>query len=137
MKTRLGVKIISLLFAVAFVSSLIGYIAGARTSRRKDAPGEVRTATAFPLMKSRAAFPTDKILSEYTVGSDITQYYILRDDGGVLTLFCKYSDGREELYQHYDVPVTLLPESDRELLKKGIRVDALSDALQLVEDYSS
>lgn len=137
MKPRSGIKIISLLFAVVFVSSMIGYMAGARASRKKSANTDTHTAAAFPLMQSRNNLFTGDKLSGGSQTGNITQYYVLRDDGGTLSLFCKYEDGREELYQSYDVSVDSLPESDRILLKKGIKADALSDALQLAEDYSS
>lgn len=36
-----------------------------------------------------------------------------------------------------DVPVSLLPETDRELLRQGIRVESRREMLMLLEDFSS
>jgi hypothetical protein len=59
------------------------------------------------------------------------------DKDNKVSLFVRYKDGREEVYHSYDVFVPGLPERDRELLREGIFVPSLSEALSLAEDYSS
>lgn len=134
MKIRFGASLVTLLFVVIFISSMIGYIFGVRAMRAKPSPQKA----TFPMMLTKTPSPAlDDALSVITSDNTITQTYILKEKDGVVSLYSQYSDGREHLHQSYDISVNLLPQSDRELLKKGIKTDTLSDALQLVEDYTS
>ena len=137
MKLRFGIKLISLLFAVTFISSMVGYIVGARNSGEKSSPQKPSTAQSQPLTQYEDISSSKKPLLSNTQKNDITESYVLRENNGLLSLYSRYSDGREKLYQSYDISVSLLPKSDRELLKGGIEASTLSDALQLIEDYSS
>ena len=137
MKLRFGIKLISLLFAVTFISSMVGYIVGARNSGEKNSSQKPPEAQSQPLTQYEDISSSKTPLLSSTQKSDITESYVLRENNGLLSLYSRYSDGREKLYQSYDISVSLLPKSDRELLKGGIEASTLSDALQLVEDYSS
>lgn len=137
MKLRFGIKLISLLFAVTFISSMVGYIVGARNSAKNSVPGNTASSSLPSPVKAEDISISQEYLPSQQQNSDITKSYVLRENDGKLSLYSKFSDGREKLYQSYDISVTFLPKSDRELLQQGIETDSLSDALQLIEDYSS
>ena len=128
MKTSNVVKLSLVVVIVAFVSSVTGYIFGARADDRKpveNPPGEVAVESTSHQNRT-VVKETEKI---------VTQTYLLKETDGKLALYYKYSDGGEKLYKSYDIPVKSLPRPDRELLEKGIEVKAISEALQLIEDY--
>lgn len=137
MKLRFGIKLISLLFAVTFISSMVGYIVGARNSTKNTSPENAASSSLPPLVNAEDISISQEYIPPEEEKPDITKSYVIREKDGKLSLYSKFSDGREKLYQSYDISVTYLPKSDRELLLQGIETESLSDALQLVEDYSS
>ena len=129
MKTSNVVKLSLVAVLIAFVSSVTGYLFGARAdgnNRIKDNPGQAVAESNSP--------QNDAVIKE-TKQNVVVSSYLLRETEGTVALYYKYSDGKEKLYKTYDISVKSLPQSDRELLKNGIEVEALSDALQLIEDY--
>ena len=131
-----SIKIIVLLFVVAFLSSSIGYVSGVRASQKDDTPKTIDTNPPFPVIDDTSQEEPLPI-PELPDDKGFTQKYVLREYNGNIALFTCYSNGEEALHDVYDVSVSLLPESDRKLLKEGIECDSLSNALQLAEDYSS
>lgn len=131
-----GVKLGVLLCIVTFSASAAGYVSGVRATQKNSAKQETRNEATFPKMQSVTHEETE-LFSAVSSESDLTQTYVLREHEGKIALFMKYVSGNEAIHDIYDVSVSLLPSSDREQLKKGIICDSLSDALQLVEDYSS
>lgn len=122
-----------LLFAGVFSFSMMGYLSGVRASRQKNAPppvmGVQKQESPNVFTASNSTMP-ENIVKDFTRTS-----YVLRENEGRLALFIKYSNGDEQIHSDYDISVKLLPESDRKSLEKGIELDSLNDALQLVEDY--
>lgn len=136
MKRHSGIFYIFLLCIIAFSASMAGYVSGVRATGQKIRQ-QTRISAPSPFLQSRASFPIKDTLPIINADTEITTTYILRDNDGKLALFSKYSDGKESLYQSYDILTKSLPKSDRDLLSKGIEVSSLSEALQLAEDYSS
>lgn len=130
MKTSNAVKLSLVIVIVAFTSTITGYIFGARANS-KMRENSTRNETAMEI-----AAKEEKVLKEEPKTIAVTQSYLLKDSNGYISLYHKYSDGKETLYKNYDISVKTLPQSDREALKKGIEVGSLSEALQLIEDYS-
>jgi len=127
--------LVSGLFLVVFFSSMAGYIFGTAKNPQQNT-GAIPTP---PLIKEAVPeIPVIKSASEEHAAavSDFTESYVLREDNGKVSLFIRYANGDEELHTTYDSPVSLLPENDREALRKGIVFDSISDALQLAEDYA-
>ena len=123
-----------ILCVVIFLSTMLGYVSTAG----KNSPETARNEFYIP----KAQMPIDlSVLSEkegpQTKSSDFTESYVLRDNEGTLALYIKYENGDEHIYNTYDVSVKLLPQKDREELKKGIEVSSLSSALELLENYIS
>lgn len=129
-----GAKLTFLLCAVTFISSMAGYISGAREQQpevhRKEADSQQE------IMQSVSGKSAEFPLSAETDLNNKTEAFVVKEHKGNIALFIKYTNGNEELQQEYSVPVTLLPRSDREELAAGIEFKSLSDALQLIEDYS-
>lgn len=126
-----GLKLGLLLCIVTFSASAAGYISGVRTSR-KGAALPIKNA---PVTEARAQ--NEEPISDVSKNDTLTEMYVLKEYEGKIALFTKYSGGTEALHDVYDVSVSLLPSSDREILKEGISCKSLSEALLLVEDFSS
>ena len=136
MKTK-GLKYGLLLCIVAFSASMIGYVSGVSASR-KNAPQETFEGTSLPAkFQNVVQNAQEEMPSPPPSVQEITQTYILRESSGNIALFTRYSDGREELHNTYEVSLSLLPQADRKQLQNGIECASLSEALQLIEDYSS
>lgn len=130
MKTSNAVKLSAVIVAVAFVSTVTGYIFGTRAdSKTNEIPVKKEMASEIVSKEENFAPKTSQAPA-------VTKTYLLKDNGGYISLYHKYSDGKETLYKNYDIAVKSLPQSDREALKKGIEAESLSEALQLIEDYS-
>ena len=115
---------------VAFVSAFTGYVFGARANQ--EVPKTVQnTNVVRKSVEEKSGAVAPKVEQPA-----VTQSYLLKDRDGKVNIYHKYSDGTEKLYNEYDIPVKHLPQSDRDALKEGIEVGSLSEALQLIEDYS-
>ncbi len=136
MKRHSGIFYIFLMCIIAFSASMAGYVSGVRATGQRMRQ-QTRLSAPSPFVQSRAPLPIEETLPIINADTEVTTTYILRDKDGKLALFSKYSDGKESLYQDYDILTKSLPKPDRELLTKGIEVSSLSEALQLAEDYSS
>ena len=112
-----------LLWIITFISSLTGYVTGFNRALKKPLPSQ-------PIYQSEVAEPIVKKSSAHT-----TAYYLVKEEDGLLAIFSVTDDGSMALYNHYDASISLLPKADREALAEGIKVQTLSDALQLVEDF--
>ncbi len=130
MKTSNMVKLSLVIVAVAFTSTVTGYIFGVRAN---DKPGgeTVKKEAAAEIVSKEEKVVEEKPQEKAVV----TQSYLLKDNEGYIALYHKFSDGQEKLYKEYDIAVNHLPQSDRDALKEGIEVESLSEALQLIEDY--
>ena len=130
MKISNTVKLSVVIVIVAFASTITGYIFGARASEKTN-ESVVKKETAMEIVSKEENF-----VEKEPEKISVTQSYLVRDNNGFVSLYQKYSDGKETLYKNYDISVKTLPQSDREALKEGIEVASLNDALQLIEDYS-
>ena len=124
-----------ILCAAVFTSSMLGYIFGVQAEKEEP---EVKAKNAvFPQVQQAESISVPfEIKEAETAVKDFEESYILKAQNGDVSLFIKYANGDEQLYSNYDIPVSLLPKSDREELEEGIEVDSLDEALSLVEDYA-
>ncbi|MBR1968762.1 MAG: hypothetical protein IKA17_00180 [Clostridia bacterium] len=90
-------------------------------------------------VKSRA-YQTLEIVPPYSANhinsENTTVGYVCKEKNNKVAIYTKMKNGVLKLYGEYNVLVNMLPKYDRELLKKGIEFDNLSDALVLIENYS-
>ena len=124
MKKSSLLKICIMLWVITFISSLTGYVTGFNRAPKKHVRSQ-------PIYQKASTEPIIKKYSDHT-----TEYYLVKEDEGRLAIFTVSSDGFLTLYNHYDASISLLPKSDRESLAEGIKTKTLSDALQLIEDYT-
>ncbi len=118
-------------FIGIFIFSMAGYIYGTRG----QADVVVPSARAEKEEASSVTnVPDTKTVSQKTVEVS-KEAYILRENENKISLFIRYSNGDEQIHSEYDVPVNLLPKSDREKLQKGIEFDSIADIIKFIEDY--
>ena len=65
--------------------------------------------------------------------TEISDVYILKETDGKLSV---YDDNNELLYQ-YEFDVNSLPETDIEILKKGLVLNGINELRSAIEDYTS
>ena len=65
--------------------------------------------------------------------TEISEVYILKETDGILGV---YNDNNELLYQ-YELDVNSLPETDIEILKKGLVLNGINELRSAIEDYTS
>lgn len=130
-----GLKLGILLCVITFSATAAGYVSGVRAWQKSLS--DTSSGSSTSISSPQAEIPEEELLSAVSKESEFTQTYLIKEHEGRIALFMKYASGEEALHDVYDVSVSLLPSSDREQLQKGIYCDSLSDALQLVEDYSS
>lgn len=130
MRKKYSVLMVLMISAVSFFSSLTGYVFGVRASREKKEP--VQIVTKAVVQEKKNVYEEKK---EEVKKQEDTETYRISIKNGNVAIYIRSSDGNEELYKEYDIPVSLLPQSDREMLKTGIEYKTLSEALQLIEDY--
>ena len=135
MKTRNLVMLTLLLCVVAFSSTLVGYISGAHASQKKKSPVP-NSVTNQPQLQSVSKEAQNSAPIDFSLEKEEKIKFVLKENNGNLALFST-NGSNEEMYQQYDICIDYLPRSDRELLKKGIEVDTLEEALQMLEDYIS
>lgn len=119
------------LFVGAFAFSMTGYITGAR---------DVRENTPPPVESAKKEIPSEEVsVKNEDVAPKLEKItkekYILRSNENKVSLFIRYSNGDEQIHSEYEIPVNLLPKSDREKLEKGIEFDSIADIIKFVEDY--
>ena len=137
MKNNLGAVRVAVLFIAVFFSSMTGYIAGVNSSR--SAPVYLKNedeSNSYSHFSQQISQSPAKGESQ-SVQSTKSSFYILKEHSGVVALFFHDSNGSEKLWQTYDIHVNLLPEADREQLKKGIQLSSISEALEYIENFSS
>ena len=124
----------AILITTTFFSTMIGYIQGVRCekSRSRSLYERVSVTPQREKISSVSSKENDPPVkkSEETIPK-----YILKEQDGILALYL-CTDGGEKLWQTYDISVNLLPESDRAQLASGINFESISEALQMIEDFS-
>lgn len=122
-----------ILCAAVFSASMLGYIFGVQAEKEEPQPERA----VFPQLQQTESISVPfEVKETETAVKDFEESYILRAQSGKVSLFIRYANGDEQLYSNYDIPVSLLPKSDREELEKGIKLDSLDEALSLAEDYA-
>ena len=134
MKPSKKPTVLVLLTITIFLSSMFGYIRGVHSEKRRVRYAlEQNNLFTGTILSQKASAEKSKEVSTRKLPDP--SYYILREENGVLALY-HHNSGGEKLWQSYDIPVNLLPESDRNSLSEGIEFSSISAALQAVEDFS-
>ncbi len=124
----------AILITTTFFSSMIGYIQGVRGEKSRARNAYERVAVT-PQRENISSVSSKKNDPPVKKSEEPIPKYILKEEDGILALYLG-TDGEERLWQTYDISVSLLPESDRAQLAEGIRFESISEALQMIEDFS-
>ena len=119
-------KLCVILCVLSFVGCFSGYISTER-KKEKKIPLQAILLPNTPLPELTA--------EDISLANSVTVKYVLKEHKGGLGIFSVCSDGKEELYEVYDILASALPKADREHLASGIESSSLSEILQIVEDY--
>ena len=124
----------AILITTTFFSSMIGYIQGVRGEKSRARSLYERVSVTPQKEKIRSVSSKENEPPVKKSEEPIPRY-ILKEENGILALYLD-TGGERKLWQTYDVSVNLLPESDRAQLAGGIEFSSISEALQIVEDFS-
>lgn len=123
-----------LLMTTTVFSSMIGYVQGVRGKKSETRTFYNFTPVALQKEKTHTVSGKEEKAMEKKPEAP-TPCYVLKEAGGVLALYAVNGQD-EKLWQTYDVRVNLLPEKDRAQLADGIEFSSISEALQMIEDFS-
>ena len=124
----------AILITTTFFSSMIGYIQGVRGEKSR-ARSVYERVSVTPQREKISIASSNEGAPPAKKSDEPTPKYILKEQDGILALY-SVTGGGEKLWQTYDISVNLLPESDREQLAGGIKFESISEALQMIEDFS-
>jgi len=88
---------------------------------------------AFRMSYQRMRDESEKELEARTQGDVGNYYYIKEKDGYVIV----YEGDEKTVYEYTTIHVEDLPEQTQKALKKGIKVNSLSQIYGFLENYSS
>lgn len=85
---------------------------------------------------SVVVFNNEEIVLRKEINDSETTNYILKDYNGMIAVFYDVDD-EEKLKELTKTPVSSLPESEQELIKKGISITGNKNLLKILQDYES
>ena len=124
----------AILITTTFFSSMIGYIQGVRGEKSRSRYLYERVSVT-PQRENISSVSSKKNEPPVKKAEESISKYILKEQDGILALYLG-TGSEEKLWQTYDISVNLLPESDRAQLAEGIEFSSISEALQMIEDFS-
>lgn len=124
----------AILISTTFFSSMIGYIQGVRGEKSR-ARSLYERVSVTPQKEKISSVSSKENEPPVRKTEESSPKYVLKEENGILALYLN-AGGDKKLWQTYDVRVSLLPESDRAQLSSGIEFDSISEALQMIEDFS-
>lgn len=124
----------AILITTTFFSSMIGYIQGVRGEKSRSRYLYERISVT-PQRENISSVSSKKNEPPVKKAAESIPKYILKEQDGILALYLG-TGSEEKLWQTYDISVNLLPESDRAQLAEGIEFSSISEALQMIEDFS-
>ncbi len=82
------------------------------------------------------SFDKDKIILQKNITDNDATDYILKNHNGFIAVF--YNDGTDEkLKEVTKTPISSLPSTEQEILKKGISIKGNKNLLKILQDYES
>ncbi len=124
----------AILISTTFFSTMIGYIQGVRGEKSR-ARSLYERVSITPQREKISSVSSNENDLPVKKSEEAVPKYILKEQDGILALYLG-TGSEEKLWQTYDISVNLLPESDRKQLAEGIEFESISEALQIIEDFS-
>lgn len=82
-------------------------------------------------------FSPEKVILRCSVKGKSSEVYLLKEYEGYLSVFVEDIDKKMRLKELTDVPVTVLPEAERQQLVEGIYVLGEENLVRLLSDFTS
>ncbi|WMI82241.1 BofC C-terminal domain-containing protein [Anaerotignum sp. MB30-C6] len=82
-------------------------------------------------------FSPEKVILRCSVEGASSEVYLLKEHEGYLAVFVEDIDKKMRLKELTDVPITVLPEAERQQLAEGIRVLGDENLVRLLSDFTS
>lgn len=82
-------------------------------------------------------FSPDKVILRSTVEGRSDESFLLGEQNGMLAVFQENADGKITLYECTDVPLSVLPEWERQQIRKGVRILGEDNLAKVLADYIS
>ena len=72
-----------------------------------------------------------------TVEGRSDESFLLGEQNGMLAVFREDADGKITLYECTDVPLSVLPEIERQQIQEGVRILGEDNLARVLADYMS
>lgn len=82
-------------------------------------------------------FSPDKVILRSTVEGRSDESFLLGEQNGMLAVFRENADGKISLYECTDVPLSVLPELERQQIQDGVRILGEDNLARVLADYTS
>lgn len=82
-------------------------------------------------------FSPDKVILRSTVEGRSDESFLLGEQDGMLAVFREDADGKITLYECTDVPLSVLPEIERQQIQEGVRILGEDNLARVLADYMS
>lgn len=82
-------------------------------------------------------FSPEKVILRSTVEGRSDESFLLGEQNGMLAVFREDADGKITLYECTDVPLSVLPEIERQQIQEGVRILGEDNLAKVLADYMS
>lgn len=105
-----------------------------------DVPQDLVNGTEEDLKKIYPYWQIEKYSSNEIIlykefNSNCGQHFVLREDGGKITVYKINENNEEEIYEKTEISVEYLSETDKSKISEGIKVNGIEELNQLLEDF--
>lgn len=105
-----------------------------------DVPQDLVNGTEEDLKKEYPYWQIEKYSSNEIIlykefNSNCGQHFVLREDGGKITVYKINENNEEEIYEKTEISVEYLSETDKGKISEGIKVNGIEELNQLLEDF--
>lgn len=80
-------------------------------------------------------YSSNEIILYKEFNSNCGQHFVLREDGGKITVYKINENNEEEIYEKTEISVEYLSETDKSKISEGIKVNGIEELNQLLEDF--
>lgn len=80
-------------------------------------------------------YSSNDIILYKEFNSNCGQHFVLREDGGKITVYKINENNEEEIYEKTEISVEYLSETDKSKISEGIKVNGIEELNQLLEDF--
>lgn len=82
-------------------------------------------------------FQSDEVILHRRVEGACPGHFLLKAENGYIAIFSIVEDGKEEISEVTDIPISILRLKDQQRLREGILLDSIEEVNQYLEDLGS